>query len=453
MRDGLGDEYVDQLFSAYRGNVPAEADLVCYWVGKAARLTITKTLAQAGLVTTNSIRGGANRAVLDELSKRCAIFNAWGDEPWVVEGAAVRVSLVCFSGLAHQDLVQLEGKPVNRIHSDLTGGAVDLTTAATLKENFGTAFMGDTKGGPFDIPGEQARQWLQLPVNPNGRPNSDVLRPWLNGQDVTRRSADKWIIDFGWDLSEADAALYERPFTYAESIVLPKRENNQQEKYRKFWWRHVRPRPEMWAQLSGLDRYIATPTVAKHRLFVWLVPQICPDHQLIVIARADDATFGILHSRFHELWSLRKGTSLEDRPRYTPTSTFETFPFPEGLTPDVPASECAESNRTASIATAAQRLNELRQAWLNPADLVRHESEVVPGYPDRLVAVNKEATKILKARTLTNLYNDRPAWLNNAHRELDETVAAAYGWPSDLDDEEILGRLLKLNAERGAIGG
>ena len=96
-------------------------------------------------------------------------------------------------------------------------------------------------------------------------------------------------------------------------------------------------RQGMWRALEGLPRYIATPTVAKHRLFVWLDARICPDHQLIVIARDDDTTFGILHSRFHEVWSLRLGTSLENRPRYTPTTTFEIFPFPDGLSPDIPA--------------------------------------------------------------------------------------------------------------------
>ena len=81
---------------------------------------------------------------------------------------------------------------------------------------------------------------------------------------------------------------------------------------------------------------------------------------LIVIAREDDTAFGILHSRFHELWALRLGTSLEDRPRYTPSTTFETFPFPEGLTPDIPAEQYADDPRAQKIAAAAKRLNELR---------------------------------------------------------------------------------------------
>jgi type II restriction/modification system DNA methylase subunit YeeA len=177
---------------------------------------------------------------------------------------------------------------------------------------------------------------------------------------------------------------------------------------------------------------------------------VLPDHQLIAIARDDDTSFGILHSKFHELWSLRLGTSLEDRPRYTPTTCFETFPFPEGLTPNIPAADYANDPRAQAIAKAAARLNELRENWLNPPDLVKRVPEVVPGYPDRILPVDDKAAAVLKTLTLTNLYNKRPAWLDMAHKELDAAVAAAYGWPADLTDEEILERLFKLNQERAA---
>jgi type II restriction/modification system DNA methylase subunit YeeA len=157
----------------------------------------------------------------------------------------------------------------------------------------------------------------------------------------------------------------------------------------------------------------------------------------------------------HELWSLRLGTSLEDRPRYTPSTTFETFPFPEGLTPNIAAADYADDPRAQAIAVAGSRLNELRENWLNPPDLVKRVLEVVPGYPVRILPVSDEAAAILKKRTLTNLYNERPAWLDNAHRALDAAVAAAYGWTdwgNGLSDEVILERLFKLNQERAAAG-
>ena len=147
------------------------------------------------------------------------------------------------------------------------------------------------------------------------------------------------------------------------------------------------------------------------------------------------------------------GTSLEDRPRYTPSTTFETFPFPDGLTPNIPAVDYIDDPRAIKIAAAAKRLNELRENWLNPADLVDRVPEVVPGYPDRILAKDDDAAKELKKRTLTNLYNARPTWLNHAHQALDEAVAEAYGWGKEwrrgmLIEDEILARLFKLNQER-----
>ena len=311
----------------------------------------------------------------------------------MIDGAAVRVSLVCFSRADDESAsgARLDGQPFDEIYADLTAGrsgaGVDLTGARRLPRNAGVAFMGDTKGGPFDVAGNKAREWLFLPANPNGRPNSDVLKPWINGMDLTRRPAGKWIVDFGSEMSETDAALYEEPFAHVAKHVKPVRQRNRVQSDRGFWWRHTRPRPGMWRALDGLERYIATPCVAKHRVFAWRDVRICPDHKLIVVARDDNTTFGILHSRFHEIWSLRLGSwhGKGNDPSYTPTSTFATFPFPEGLTPDVPAAAYADDPRAAAIAEAARRLVELRDRWLNPPEWVDWIDEPVPGYPKRPV--------------------------------------------------------------------
>ena len=449
----LGEDYVSRIFKVYAGRVPAEADLVCYWFVKAGDHVDALRAKRVGLVSTNSIRGGANRRALQISIEGLPIFEAWSDEPWVVDGAAVRVSMVCFArpedGSALTPERRLDGEIVDAVHADLTArrgdAGVDLTGVERLYRNMGVAFMGDTKGGPFDVPGEQAREWLREPANPNGRPNSDVLGPWMNGMDVTRRPADKWIVDFGWNMVREEAALYEAPFQHAKEHVYPKRERNRRESYRENWWRHVEPRQGMWRALDGLSRYIATPRVAKHRLFTWLDARICPDSALIAIARDDDVTFGILHSRFHEAWSLRLGTSLEDRPRYTPTTTFETFPFPEGLSPDVPASDYADDPQAAAIAEAARRLVSLRDRWLNPPEWVEWVDEPVAGYPRRPVARSEAAETALKKRTLTNLYNARPQWLADAHAALDAAVAAAYGWDAGISEDDALRKLSALN--------
>lgn len=314
--------------------------------------------------------------------------------------------------------------------------------------------MGDTKGGAFDVPGELARQWLALPGNANGRPNADVLRPWANGMDVTRRPADTWIIDFGWTMSNSEAAYYTAPYAHLVEHVQPVRATNRRDAYAQGWWRHVEARQGMHRALKSVSRFIVTARVSKYRLFVWMQAPTLPDSATIVIARDDDTTFGIVHSRFHEAWALRLGTALEDRPRYTPSTTFETFPFPDGLTPNIPAATYADDPHAVAIADAARTLVEARDRWLNPPELVDIVPEVVPGFPDRLVPKDAAAAAKLKGRTLTGLYNMRGTpegtWLDNLHRTLDEAVAAAYGWPADITTDDALGRLLALNHARHA---
>ena len=449
IRTVLGDAYCARLFTAYAGHVPAEADLVCYWVARAQEEVAAGRLARVGLVTTNSIRGGANRRVLEPMAQAGTLSTVWADEPWTLDGAAVRVSLVCW-GRAQASAPFLDGVVVPAIHADLTAGTANLTTACKLTENVGIAFQGSKKVGPFEVPGSTARQWLKLPSNPNGRPNSDVLRPSWIGIDVARRPRDEWIIDFT-GMSQADAAYFASPYAHVVEQVKPLRDVNARDTRRRNWWLHGDAQPRMRAAINRLERFIVTPEVSKHRLFVWAPRPVLPDCKLMVIARDDDTTFGILQSRFHELWALATGSwhGIGNDPRYTPSTTFETFPFPVGLSPASPATSYAGDARAQAVAQAAQALVRARDRWLNPAELVLTVTEVVPGFPDRLVSKDDTAATTLRGRTLTALYNQRGkpegAWLDALHRTLDEAVAAAYGWPPDLPDNDVLVRLLALN--------
>jgi hypothetical protein len=483
-RRELGDDYFDALNLIYARKVPGAADLVCYWFEKARDIVwANERPVHVGLVATNSIRGGANRKVLDAIVDEAEIYEAWSDEPWINDGAAVRVSLICFAGkklVLQMGARSLNGVPAAQISADLTAdsgsGANNLTIAKTLDENESASYQGASKKAKFEIQAVDARRWLELP-NPNGKSNAEVLKPWANGFELSRRPQDQWIIDFGIQLSEADSALFEAPFRYLTQVVKPEREKNNREAYRKFWWRFAEPRPGLRKALTPLMRYIGTIAHSKFRFFVWLPITTSPDQALITVTRADDTTFGILHSRFHELWSLRLGTSLEDRPRYTPTTCFETFPFPAGLTPRdtahqrtealpdgalIPAEISSEKLKhcAAGIASAASHLNELRERWLNPPEWTVRVPEVIPlgmetsPYPDRILPkpnLDEKSLAELKKRTLTNLYNARPAWLDNAHKALDAAVATAYGWAdytSAMTDDEILSRLLALNLAR-----
>jgi len=443
LRSQLGDEYVDKLFTQWSDRVPHEADLCCYWFEKARQHTTDGQCLRAGLLATQGIRGGANREVLKRIKKTGEIFFAESDRPWILDGANVHVSMIGFDNGDESSRI-LDGKAVATVNANLTANA-DTTQARILKENKGIAFMGDTKVGPFEVAEDLARSWLPL-RNPHGRSNAEVVRPWANGLEITRVPQHLWIVDFPPGMSEGDAAQFEAPFEYIKQHVKPMRASNKRAIYAQRWWIHGEARPEVRATCLTLPRYLATPRVSKHRLFVWLEGFVLPDCALIVFARADDYFFGVLHSRVHEVWSLMLGTQLETRPRYTPTTCFETFPLP----PEVaPASRRLDSPRDAGATTAHESP---RDAGATTA----HESPRDAG----ATAIADAAHKLDQARvnwlgdrtdntrTLTALYNKKPTWLTDLHRALDAAVFAEYGWSPDLTDEQVLERLLALNHER-----
>lgn len=203
----------------------------------------------------------------------------------------------------------------------------------------------------------------------------------------------------------------------------------------------------MRAALAPLSRWIATPEVSKHRLFQWVDPSMLPSGSVYAIARDDDTTFGILHSMPHRIWAARLGTRIGvgNDLRYTSTTTFETFPFPEALAPTRPASDYAGDPRAQAIAAAARDLVARRDQWLNPESWV--EWEVLKDYPAQAVARPGHEAHLAE-RTLTKLYNAPPDWLRALHDDLDHTVAAAYGWGWPLEEGEILRHLFELNQQR-----
>ncbi|MBN1580203.1 MAG: class I SAM-dependent DNA methyltransferase [Anaerolineae bacterium] len=421
LRSELGDEYVEDLFKLYGDRLPA-CDLVCYWFEKARALVKDRVTKRVGLLATQGIRGGANRTVLERIKESNEIFMAWSDRRWILDGAMVQVSIVCFDDGSEQGKV-LDGRVVNRINPDLTSNA-DVTTAKVLQENVGLTFKGVEKAGSFDIPESQASQLLGVLGNPNGRPNSDVVKRIINAKDLLGRSEDRWMIDF-YGLSMDEASEYEQPFEHVLRYVKPERDKNRRKQRRDRWWLFGETRPAMRSAVSQFSQYIVTPRVSKHRIFCFFCSEYLPDDALIVVARGDHYFLGVLQSKIHELWARNTGTQLRDATsgfRYTPTTTFETFPFPWP-----PGQEPTDNPRVQAIAQVARELVEKRARWLNPEG-----------------ATEKE----LKKRTLTNLYNQRPTWLDLAHRKLDEAVLDAYGWPHDISDDEILERLLALNLER-----
>lgn len=419
MRTQLGGQYTDTLRGVYGDRLPGQSDLVCYWPEKARAMVESGITHRAGFVTTNSIRGGKNRVVLDRIKASGDIFMAWPDEPWEQNGAAVRVSLFAFDrGMETQRT--LNDQFVSDINADLSSRA-NVTTAVKLPSNAGVSFVGGMKKGKFDLPGSVARSWLTMP-NPDGVGNADVLRPWVNGMDLTRRASDTWIVDFG-TMSVEQARQYVLPFHYVQENVLPDRQKVANRLERERWWQHARTAPDLRSAMSRLPRVIGIPRVAKHLLPVWLSGPLVVDGQVVVIAREDDFAFGVVASGIHRSWARAQGTYMGagNDLRYTPSTCFETFPFPQ-----------RSEEQHVGIEKWARYVVTLRE---------------------HLLAQNEKAT-------LTGLYNDvvrlqadpdaiHPVTaLVKAHAELDQAVAAAYGWEWPMDEDEVLARLLALNLER-----
>ncbi len=472
MRGQLGDEYVNKLRKAFEGRIPGQSDFCCYWFEKAREQIERGKCKRAGLLATQGIRGGANREVLKRIIETGNIFFAISERPWILEGANVTISMVGFDDGTEAEKV-MDGAPVATISAQLNS-ETDITHTVKLASNAELSFIGASMHGPFPIEESLALEFLLAP-NPSGLPSSDVVRLWCNGLSIVQREPDMWLVDVPPNLKVENATLYERPFEYLRQNVLPVREKNRRAMRRKNWWLLGDPQKAMRAAVAPFRRYLATPRVAKHRLFVWMPTPVLATDQVIAFARDDDFFQGLVQSRIHETWALRQCTAIGgNTPRYGPSQCFETFPFPR----PTPAQEAA-------IAAAAKELNELRERWLNPPEWTRTEflefpanvdgpwSRYVVGplpsagagpsaasgdaaykiglarYP-RLVPKDADCAAKLKKRTLTNLYNERPAWLDLAHKKLDAAVAAAYSLPADLSDEQILEKLLALNLERAS---
>ena len=301
LRAKLGDQYVEKLYSVFGDRLAGMSDLCAYWHEKARAQIAAGKLKRSGLLATQGIRGG--RDVLEQIKRTGDIFFAYADEPWVLAGANVHISFVGQDDGSDSQRT-LNGRSVESINADLTSG-VDLTQARRLRETAGIAFIADVKGGPFEIDDATARAMLAAP-NPDGRSNADVVRPWVNGLDVTRRPRSLWIIDFGLDMPESEAALHEAPFEYVRRVVKPERERSRTTQDR--WWIHERAGHSMRLALAGLGRYVGTASLTKHRLFVWLDASVLP-----IISLSSSPATTTTPSAYSTLACMRRGREAWER--------------------------------------------------------------------------------------------------------------------------------------------
>jgi len=438
----LGESYVQRLRSTYGDAVHGNSDLCVYWHEIARRQIAVKKAKRAGLLATNSIRDEFSGQVLQRIYAAGGLMFAYRNERWGGPKpqpgknlASVRISIVGQDD-GTDPLRELDGNPVSVINPDLTSGP-NVTIARQLPENRGIAHAGGDRNGDFDISFDEAQRMLAQPTNVNGRKNDEVVFPFFIGRDLAQRPRGQHIIDFGDEMGAEEAADFALPYEHVVKAVKPMRDRHRSDRLRTYWWRHSSRADALRKAIAGLDRYIATPRIAKHRFYLWMREGCVLDNTVVAIARDDDYTFGVLHSRIHSVWAYARGSYLGvgDDLRYKHGAIFGAFPFPWPLNTPPADLTSEQQEHSAQISAAAVSLDAARIQWLKPDDA---------------------PAELVQERTMTDLYNDtekdpRPKWLTNRHHAIDEAVAAAYGWPVDLSDDEILARLLALNLERAGV--
>jgi hypothetical protein len=448
----LGDGYADAVRAAYRAAVPESADYVMFWWHKAAEYARLGRVIRFGFITTNSLSQPFNRRVIEyHQGAKPLIKLLWAisDHPWVdsTDGAAVRIAMTCAGAkepeaqsrllsVESEDrsgedalIIKLSETVVDELHANLKAGS-KLTDASLLKANGQLSNTGiKLHGAGFIITREEAALWGYDPNDDRPFALARVIKPYVNGRDLTAISRRALVIDFD-DRELEDAARFPQAFQRVLDRVKPERDQNNEAYRRTFWWRFGRKNTELRAALKGLSRYIATTTTAKHRMFVFLDALVMPDDAITAIAIDDAYPLGVLSSRVHLTWALAAGGTLEDRPRYLKTACFDPFPFPD------PAPELAQ--RIRELGDRLDAFRKERQA--------AHPDLTLTGMYNLLEKLRSgepftAKEKALHDKALTSI-------LLQIHDDLDAAVLEAYGWPRDISDEEILERLVELNAQR-----
>ncbi len=314
-----------------------------------------------------------------------------------------------------------------KIHTNLTVG-VDTTTVKALEANQDLCSTGLILGSRGFVVNAQEAEKLGAGKTHKRR----LFYPFFNGRDLTDQHRGYFVIDT-YGFSERDLLQdYPEVYQHLRDTVFLDRANNRDKKLRDLWWLPRRSNEQVRKAIRGLGRYIATPETASHRFFVFLAADVRPEHRLIVTGSDDAYVLGILSSSPHVLWGLRSGGTLEDRPVYNKTFGFDAFPFPDST-----------EAQMQTIRDIAERLDahRKRRQQLHPALTLTDMYNVL----EKLRA-NQELTPQDHALYDAGLIGT----LRELHDDLDRAVFDAYGWPQNLTTEEILARIVALNAERRA---
>ncbi|MEO6152698.1 MAG: DNA methyltransferase, partial [Croceibacterium sp.] len=459
LRSKLGGGYAEALWKA-NPRVPKSADFVMQWWDRAA-LILTRSgtpLRRFGFVTTNSITQAFSRRVIQQYldaERRLSLVYAIADHPWTKasrDAAAVRIAMtVAKKGEHPGELIEVTGEQaldsdtpqlrlaqtLSVIHSNLSGGS-DSGITERLLSNGGIGSRGvQLMGSGFIImPNQAAALGLGRREGLDGH-----IRPYLNGRDLLQRSRGALVIDL-FGLAETEVRQrFPEVYQHLLSTVrqgraeqVAKSPTADAKAYFDTFWLHGKARPVLRNALAGLTRFVATVETSKHRIFHFLDASILPDNMLVTIGSDDAFHLGVLSSRIHTEWAWQAGgwLGVGNDSRYSKSRVFDPFSFPDP-TPEQRtriaelAEELDATRKTALAEVPGLTMTEL----YNLRDKLRSGAALPPAEQDRASAA-------------------RAGIVNRLHEQIDEAVAAAYGWPADLPPSEIAARLVALNAERAA---
>lgn len=449
MRAVLGDTYLQALKKANPA-VAGSADFVMQWWDRAADILTRKEsqLRRFGLVTTNSITQSFSRRVTEKHlggKRPVSIIYAVPDHPWTKasrDAAAVRIAMtVAQAGESTgRLLVSVNERDLDTdnpsiefigshgpINADLSVGA-DATSVQPLAANDGLSCNGIMLAGEGFVISQSVAEHIRIADEAVGL--GSAIFPHVGGNELTQRRRGEFVIDF-YGLTDAEARQrFPAAYQHVLEAVKPERDRNSDRGFRERWWLFGRTRPEIRRANEQLTRYIATTRTSKHRIFQFLDATDVANHEIVVVSSQDAGQLAVLSSNLHRVWALRAGGTLEDRPRYNKGGTFDPFPFPD---PDVATRERLRA--LGEELDATRKKVQAEHADLTLTGLYNVLEKIKAG------AVLTPAEEDVKQRGLVLI-------LKELHETIDRLTAEAYGWPADLPDEDILTRLVALNAER-----
>jgi hypothetical protein len=448
MRQGLGSGYVEALRRAHN-EVPETCDLVMYWWNHAADLLRKGHIQRFGLITTKAITQTFNRRVVQhhvDAEDGISLVFAIPNHPWVEseDGAAVRIAVSVARRGEHEGILAtviqeqtdetdaLAVELATRrgiINADLTVG-LDTRRCTPLAANRPLCLQGcKLVGEGFQITPAKRLEWV------SAQPDAAKFLPrYVSGSDITKIPNERYVIDFfGIDSHERARECFPAGYQIVFDRVKPEREQNRRDTRRNNWWLFGENAPKLRRATEGLKRFIATSEVAKHRVFVFYgLPGTLADGSLAVIAHDDAFVLGVLSSRVHVTWALHAGgrMGVGNDPRYQNGPCFDPFPFPE----------CSEMLKT-RIRALGESLDAHRKSQQS-----QHRELTITGMYNVLAKLRSGELLIDKEREIHD--KGLLTVLRGIHDDLDAAVFAAYDWPVDLTDEQILERLVTTNAKR-----